>query len=181
MNLPGRIETDRLVIRPFQPTDLNAFIGFMTNEDATRFLTFDTNQKTTGGAAALFEFVLSSYASEDPVFALAIVDKSTDTYLGSVGLSKLQDESAVEVYYSLLPEYWGWGFATEATAAVLYYAFEELDLDRVVANANEQNPKSFEVAKNVGMRDEGSVEREDHTLWRRFAMSKNDYFRQVEE
>jgi len=181
MNLPGRIETDRLIIRPFEPKDFKAFIEFMTNEDATRYLTFDTVQKTQEGAGTLFEFILSSYVTDDPVFALAIVDRSTETYLGSVGLSPLQDETGVEVYYSLLPKYWGWGFATEATAAVLYYAFEELELERVVADANEHNPKSFDVARNVGMRDEGSVERADNTLWRRFSMNKSDYFRQVGE
>jgi len=177
MRLPALIETNRLAIRPYQLSDSAAFLEFMADARATRYLDFDDDQKTPEGAQRLLEYIITTYVTDDPVFALAIVDKETDTFIGSCGLSPLLgEEDGVEVLFSLLPRYWGWGFATEAIAALLYYAFEEAGISRVVANVSEENPKSFRVATNVGMRDEGPHKHERLPKARRFAIDKSMYF-----
>ena len=87
MKLPPVIETARLIIRRHLAEDREPFVQFMTDDEATRYLTFDAEQRTPEGAAKLFDYVLESYNTEDPVFALAIVDKETGAYVGSCGLS----------------------------------------------------------------------------------------------
>lgn len=173
--LPRRIETKRLVLRPHEPQDQGPFVEFMTNADATRYLDFDSDQKTQAGARSLLEFVIASYDTADPVFALAIVDRQSGAYLGSCGLAPLADGESVQCYYSLLPRYWGWGFATEALAALLYYAFEELGLERVVSDASGHNPRGWKVAETVGMLDEGDISDEKGVKRRRYALSRRDY------
>ncbi|MDH3197676.1 MAG: GNAT family N-acetyltransferase [Candidatus Krumholzibacteria bacterium] len=175
LTLPRRIETKRLVLRPHEPDDAGPFVEFMTNVEATRYLDFDTDQKTEAGARSLLEYVIASYETPDPVFALAVVDKQSGAYLGSCGLAPLASGEGVQCYYSLLPRYWGWGFATEALQALLFFAFEELGLERVVSDANTRNPRGWKVARTVGMHDEGEVSDEGGTKRQRFALSRRDY------
>ena len=48
-----------------------------------------------------------------------------------------------------LPQYWGNGYATEATKALLRYAFTALGVFRVVAFVMEGNPASIRVAEKL--------------------------------
>jgi RimJ/RimL family protein N-acetyltransferase len=171
MKLPPTIETARLIIRRHLSEDLEPFTEFMTDEEATRFLDFEPEQKTPEGVRDLLDFVIASYDSSDPVFALAIIDKETGVFMGSCGLSPLTDGEGVECYYSLLPKYWGWGFATEASLAMLYYAFEELKLPKVVAHMSEENTKAWRVALNLGMSDMGPCNYKGMPGCRRFEIT----------
>lgn len=175
MKLPPTIETARLIIRRHLPEDLEPFTEFMTDEEATRYLNFEAEQKTPEGVSDLLNFVIDSYSSDDPVFALAVIDKETGAFMGSCGLSPLTGEDGVECYYSLLPRYWGWGFATEATLAMLYYAFEELDLPKVAAHMSEKNTKAWRVAHNIGMRDMGPCDYKGLPDCRRFEITRAEW------
>ena len=179
MKLPPTIETARLIIRRHLLEDLEPFTEFMTDEEATRFLDFEPEQKTPEGVRDLLDFILASYETKDPVFALAVIDKETGAFVGSCGLSPLTNDEGVECYYSLLPKYWGWGFATEASLGMLYYAFEELALPRVVAHMSEENTKAWRVALNLGMRDKGPCDYKGMPGCRRFEIAIGDWNRMM--
>ncbi len=49
----------------------------------------------------------------------------------------------------------GQGYATEAARALLGYGFEELDLHRIIATCQPENPASYRVMEKLGMRREG--------------------------
>jgi len=181
MEIPDRIETNRLIIRPHVPEDVDAFVDFMTDPEATKHLDFDDDQKTVDGARALLKYVIESYETPEPVFAMAVIDQSTGAFLGSCGFSVIEKDRIVEAYFSLLPRYWGWGFATESMMAILYYAFVELKLEEVVAYAAADNPRSWKVAKNVGMKDQGVREREGHPPQRKFSVHKDEYLSRVSD
>ena len=146
------IETKRLSIRPFQEKDLDLFLEFMLDENATKYLMFTDEQKTKQGATDLFNFVVNSYNTENPVHSYAIVDKE-DNFVGSCGFSPLDETKKMyECYYSILPRYWRQGFATESTKALLEYCFNELGIEEMRAYMHPDNPMSEGVAKKVGMK-----------------------------
>lgn len=153
--LPDAIETDRLVIRPFRQSDLDGYLSFMTDAEATRYLLFDDEQRTEKGARALFDAVRASYASAEPIFAYVIARKEDNAFVGSCGVSGLDEPGRLECYYSLLPAHWGKGYATEATAALLRYCFAQDGVEEVWAFMSPENPNSACVAERVGMADEG--------------------------
>lgn len=155
--LPPFIESERLVIRPFKDEDRDAYLAFMTDSEATRYLLFTDDQRTEEGAGALLDAVRGSYATEDPIFAYAIALKD-DTFIGSCGLSELGGPERLECYYSLSPAHWGRGYATEATAALLRYCFEHDGVEEVWAYMSPDNPNSAGVAERVGMVDRGVLE-----------------------
>ncbi len=153
MRIPESIESERVVVRPFRDEDLAAYLDFMTDERVTRHLLLDPEQKTESGARALFDYVRQSYATEDPVWALAIVTEA-DGFIGSCGISPV-DGTIFECYYSLLPKHWGRGYATEATRALLGYLFRNTAVTEIRAYMSLDNPNSPGVADRVGMSRKG--------------------------
>jgi ribosomal-protein-alanine N-acetyltransferase len=157
MKLPNYLETKRLILRPCFLKDYPNYLKFMQNEEATRYLAFSPEQKTEVGAKQLFEFVLNSYQSDNPMFVLAICLKESDRYIGSCGLNPLNDNEA-ECYYTLLAKYWQQGYGSEATFSLLNYAFQKLKLNKIIACVSENNPASWHVAEKVGMYYEKDIE-----------------------
>lgn len=157
MQLPEAIETERLLIRPFQSRDLPFFLEFMLDEMATEYLAFTDEQKTEAGARALFWEVIESYRSGEPILALAIVDKEEGYFMGSCGVSPLDGDGVFECYYSLLPKYWGMGFATEAAKALVRHYLGQEEVKVVKAFVSPNNPRSIHVAERVGMKALGAA------------------------
>jgi len=52
-------------------------------------------------------------------------------------------------------DYWSQGYATEAGRAVIRFAFEQLNLNRVHAHHMVRNPASGRVLEKLGMKREG--------------------------
>jgi len=157
MKIPERLETDRLYIRPLKKKDWEPFFSFMRDEKATQYLSFIMEQKTYKGAEELFNMIIDRYGKENQIFALAIIRKTDDQYVGAIGVIPVKGSTDVEVFYTLLPKYWGKGYATEATHRLLAYIFSESDVKRIVASINPQNKASERVAERVGMIDQGFV------------------------
>ena len=157
IKLPDRLETKRLILRPCRLQDYPDYLEFMQDEQATQYLAFSPEQRTETGAKQLFEFVLNSYQSDNPMFVLAICLKEGDRYIGSCGLSPLNENEA-ECYYTLLSKYWQQGYATEATFSLLNYGFQELNFNKIIACVSNNNPASWHVAEKVGMHYEKMIE-----------------------
>lgn len=151
MKIPGRLNTERLILRPYEEDDFAAFYDFLCDPAATRFLRFTDEQKSRHGASAFFDEVLASYAGHQPIFALAIIHKEKKDYIGSCGFSPLSDGTGLECYYAISPDHWGQGFAVEAVTAIFNYAFSELRIDRIVALVHPENHSSRKVAEELGM------------------------------
>jgi ribosomal-protein-alanine N-acetyltransferase len=160
MKIPDRLETDRLYIRRFKKKDWESFFSFMRDEKATQYLSFIKEQKTYKGAEELFNMIIDRYGKENQIFALAVIRKVDDEYVGAIGLLPIQGSSVVEVFYTLLPKYWGKGYATEATHRLFAYVFSELDVEKIVASIYPTNKASERVAERVGMIYRGFVMRE---------------------
>lgn len=142
------IETHRLRIRHLEHGDLQPLLRFMLDEESTRFLAFDPADKTREGAQALFQFIIESYASKEPVQAFAIEDLHSGAYVGSCGFAPY-DEGILECYYCVDKTYRGRGFAIEATQALLA-AFAPIA--EVRAFCHSDNLAAHAVAGKCGMK-----------------------------
>ena len=94
--------------------------------------------------------------------------------IGVCGLRGASWAGEPEIVYSLIPERWRRGLATEAASGVLAYAFGALDLARVIAATSPSNAASIRVLERLGMR----AEREgllDDLPTRFYAMARNDF------
>lgn len=129
----------------------------MTNTEAVKYLLFTDEQKTTKGIEELFDYTIQSYSDEMEMFSLTIADKSSDEFIGSVGVAPdfQDDANCVQIYWSLLPEFWSKGYATEATNILIKYLLQQEKVNKIKAYSHPNNDRSLKVAKKVGMEDLG--------------------------
>ncbi len=150
---PSKIETQRLRIRWHTPDDLQAFTAFMTDDEATRYLLFSEEDCTVDGARQILDHTIKSYTGEEPIFALAIAERETDRYIGTCGLGPSEQDGAVELFYSIIREEQGKGYATEAARALVEHAWQASDASAVVAFIMPDNKASAAVVSHLGFRD----------------------------
>lgn len=83
----------------------------------------------------------------------ALEDRRTGRLLGRAGLHQPErvDWPGLEVGWALHPDHWGHGYATEAGAAAIDYAFEVLERDEVVSIIHPDNRGSQAVARRLGL------------------------------
>ncbi|MDY7023311.1 MAG: GNAT family N-acetyltransferase [Cyanobacteriota bacterium] len=150
------IYTERLVIRRFIPEDLAAYLAFMLDPESTQYLAFEDSQKSQQGATELFNFVCSSYDSENIVHAYAIALNPSNQYIGSCGFSP-HAENCIEIYYSINAEYRQQGYAYEATKALITGLKSNSLISEIRAYSSPQNTASLRLAQKLDMISEGQV------------------------
>ncbi len=83
-----------------------------------------------------------------------MIERSSGTLIGDSGLYRTP-AGEIELGYTLGAPWWGRGYATEAAGRWLGVAFDELDLDEVVALAEPANVASLHVLEKLGMQRAG--------------------------
>lgn len=146
------IETDRLVLRPFVPEDLDALAPLHAEES---FWHFPLGRGQTRAETEEFlEQTCARYA-EEGLAVHAVTERSSGLLAGWAGLSVPhflpEVLPAVEVGWRLGSEFRGRGYATEAGAATMRWGFEDLDLDRIVSIYEPGNAASEAVMERLGL------------------------------
>ena len=78
-----------------------------------------------------------------------------DTLFGTVSLQLTMSHRRGEMGYWIGEPFWGQGLATDAVRALLRFAFDDLNLNRIQASHLPRNPASGRVIEKVGMTREG--------------------------
>jgi ribosomal-protein-alanine N-acetyltransferase len=145
--------TERLILRKFCEDDLNDFFEYCRNPNVGPNAGWKPHGSIEESLAILKEMI-----EKDEVWA--IVDKSTNKVIGSMGLhdDKKRDSKRVKMLgYVLSEEYWGRGLTTEAAKEVIRFAFEELELELVSVYHYPFNARSKRVIEKCGFTYEGTL------------------------
>jgi len=155
------IETPRLILRHFVEADLDTLCALMANADFMRFSSGVFTHEQT--ASFLFDRVIAPARAGLPS-QFALVLREEDRLIGYCGFFRqvVDEVNEIEIGYRLHPDYWNRGLATEAARAVRDYAFEVLQLERVISLIHPENHASRRVMEKNGM----TLEKE--TLFRGF-------------
>ncbi len=147
-----RLETDRLVIRPWQPEDRPAYKALVTDTAVTQYIhnglpfTEDEIDDWLGRQARqLAEFDMCMGAA---------VEKATGAVVGIAGTQPLGTTTDLELGWIFARSAWGKGYATEAGAAAMAHVLETLGRPRAVAIIDPDNEPSKRVAARLGMKYE---------------------------
>ncbi len=146
-----KIETERLILRPFNLNDLDAFASICADPEVMRFI---GNGKAleTEATEELLGWIISQY--EELGFGLlAVTLKEDNKLLGFCGLIRqiIDNEQHIELGYRLDRAFWGQGIATEAAQAMKDYAFNQLNITHLVSIIHVDNMASKQVAKKIGL------------------------------
>jgi [ribosomal protein S5]-alanine N-acetyltransferase len=159
-----RLETARLVIRGLTAADQDAYAALLR-------ASFDDAPDAHACRARLAFYELGDGVLEElhqpPYGDRAVVWKDTGRFAGAAGLvpslgpfgqlpffgraARARFTPEVGLFWAVLPEHRRRGVATEAAAALVRYAFEDMQLRRVVATTEYGNAASAGVMRRIGM------------------------------
>jgi RimJ/RimL family protein N-acetyltransferase len=166
------LETERLVIRPWQPDDRPAFTTLMSHPEVTQYV--HGGQPYTEAEVDDWFARQARQIAEHDVCMGALIEKSTGRLVGLSGTQPLGTTSDLEIGWILSRDAWGRGFATEAGNAAMRHVLETLSRPRVVAIIDPDNEPSKRVAARLGMTYEATYTGEQ--LGHRFPQIVVDLF-----
>ena len=150
------IETDRLLLRPFTLADAEALHAVWGDPAARRFGGPGWPQPETVADTRRYLEPIVAGQAERGYAPWAVVERATGRIVGDCGLFPEDGTGPeVELAYGLAPSVWGRGYATEAAVACLRVGFEDLGLERIVADVDPGNAASVRVLEKIGMRPAG--------------------------
>jgi len=153
------LTTPRLRLRPFAETDTDAVFALQSNARVLRY--WDAPPWKERAQAERFITVCGQMKQEGTGARLAIARAADDAFIGWCSLANWDpDYRSARMGYCFKEAAWGKGFATEAAGAVLQWAFDTLDLNRVQAETDTRNTASSRVLEKLGFLREGTL-RED--------------------
>lgn len=160
------LATPRLLLREFHSTDHAAVHEFASDPEVVRHTDWGPNDPQD---TAAFLREVAEHAARTPrsTFALAIVNPAVGTLIGSIQLAKTETtHRQAELGYVLARPWWGHGYATEASKALMRFGFDYLGLHTVSATCDPANVASARVLTKVGMRPGGRRHRYLRGQWR---------------
>lgn len=166
-------ETARLLIRKFDKNDIDAVFAMRKDEDIMRFI---RQPQTNRSEAENWVELISSRWRDEKIGFSALIEKTSNRFIGWCGLWRLKETNEIEVGYAIIKEFWGKGYAVEASEAFLEYGFETLNLEKIVAVANPENRNSWRVMEKLGMTRDGIGRYYDNNLVH-YTIKRDDYFR----
>ena len=147
------LETDRLILRDLQESDLPALIAMNQDSDVMQYFPKPYSQAESLRLYQGIQDEVKAYG-----YSLwAVEEKTSQEFIGLVGLhhSDLRifaGKEAVEIGWRLRKEFWNRGYATEAAQACLDFAFQQAGLSEVYSFTSLLNLPSQKVMQKLGMK-----------------------------
>jgi ribosomal-protein-alanine N-acetyltransferase len=169
------LETDRLILREIKPSDAEAFFAMDSNPKVHRYLWNKPVQKIEE-INEIIESVRKQYV-DNGIGRFAMISKDTNEFIGWAGLKYNTEmvNNKVNFYdigYRLDENFWGKGYASEATFAWLKYAFEIMNIKTMEAAAHSDNAASNRILQKIGMQMTEQY-LEDGVCWNWYQLENN--------
>jgi RimJ/RimL family protein N-acetyltransferase len=152
------IETERLLLRPYKASDLDALHRLQSLPEVVRYLLWGPRSRAEVVAMLEKRTSQTRIAAEGDKLILAVTLRDGGALIGNVNLRWLSAEHRQgETGFVLLPEYHGKGYGREAARAMLALGFGELGLHRIIGRCDARNAASARLMERLGMRHEAHL------------------------
>jgi len=144
------IETERLLLRKVTLDDKEELFKLHSDPEVQKY----TGEPVVTTIEEIEKSILSRISDYEKYGfgRLAVIHKTTNNLIGWAGLAYLPEFDKVDLGYRFKKEFWGKGYATEASRAILDYGFNRLDLNLIIAIAIVEHTNSINVMKKIGMK-----------------------------
>lgn len=149
--MEGIIETERLLLRVFEETDLYDVMDIWGDEEVMKHCNGAIPQEQLHKA-------LTAYASchrINGISVYAVIEKKSGRVVGTAGFKVTKTKDVVELIYHFAKSAWGKGYATEATSACVQFAKTIPWLMKIFASADSKNAGSLKVLEKAGFEYRG--------------------------
>ena len=149
------LQTERLLLRRFGIEDAEEFYRNVTSDSkVNKFLTWSLHKSVEETRELLTGWV-ERYENPER-YCWAIVLKENEQLIGTIAAPTIKNRTeTAEVTYCIGSAWWGLGIVTEALSEVIRYLFEEIQVNRIEAGYDANNPASGRVLEKVRMQKEG--------------------------
>lgn len=170
--MQNRIETERLILRPFEASDAEPAFGWFGDPVVMRFTPTGPDKGIEQTEARLTLF--TEHQKAHGFSKWLILDRASGVAIGDSGLLVLKDYGWVDLGFRFTQPHWGKGLATEVASAWVSAAFGELRLTRLGAFAHPENRASIRILEKLGFNIErrGTVFGMDSIVFRLDAVSR---------
>jgi RimJ/RimL family protein N-acetyltransferase len=152
------LHTERLQLRPYRQTDLDALYDIQRRPEVTRYLYWSPRSRDEVREMLTRRSEMSAIANEGDGLLLAAELRGSGQLVGDVALQwHSQEHRQGEIGFVLHPDHQGRGYASEAASVMLRLGFEGLGLHRIVGRADGRNAASLKVLTRLGMRREAHL------------------------
>lgn len=158
---PYRIETDRLVIRCYEPEDA-PLLKAAVDASIEHLLPWMPWARFEPQSVEDKVQLLRSFRGQfdlDQNYVYGIFSADEAKQLGGTGLHPRANEGALEIGYWVAAGATGRGIATEVTAVLTRAGFEHAALDRVDVQVEPANERSLAIPRKLGFTEEGRLRR----------------------
>jgi len=141
-----RIETERLLLRPPQAEDFDAWAANLANAESARFI---GGLQSRAVAWRGFLTMVGAWAVQG--FGMfSVIEKSSGQWIGRMGPWFPEGWPGREVGWGLARHAWGKGYAIEGAASCMDFAFDQLGWDEVIHSIDPANQSSKALAQKLG-------------------------------
>ncbi len=148
-----KLKTERLTLRSLNENDVAHFLRFSNDVGFTCFSVPGHHPRDREGVLSQLRLRITKFETNGiGVFLINLKDNEESIGICAVNPYEVEGKSEMELGFRLCLEHWGQGFATEASRAILNYAFREINLEKVVTFAVPQNTASLKVIEKLGFR-----------------------------
>ncbi|MFA6401785.1 MAG: GNAT family N-acetyltransferase [Salinivirgaceae bacterium] len=151
-----KIQTQRLELTEISWADLENIHRLHSIFEVDEFNTVGIPKSIEETRENVKPYVEANQCSPQSKYTWNIKLKETDEFIGLGGIKLSLDKFRIgEIFYKLLPEYWGNGYATEVSKQLIETGFERFNLHRIEAGCAVKNYQSIRVLEKSGMAREG--------------------------
>ncbi len=148
-----KIVSERILLREMEISDLDHFHFLETDETILKYYG-NYPKKNIHETRDLLNSVITQYEKFN-TGRLAIILRNTNEYIGWCGIKynaeqRYNHANYYDLGYRLKSEFWGKGYATEASKACIQYCFEKLKINKIHAIVNTENRQSINVIEKLG-------------------------------
>ena len=150
---PPVVETARLRLRPYRPEDARDIFAVYSDPEVTRYWSFPAWTQLAQAQA----YLTQRLALEPPsVIAWAVAERGSDRLVGTTTFFALNGpQCRAEIGYSLARAHHGRGYASEMLRGAIGHGFDACGLERIEADVDPRNEKSWRLLEKLGFRREG--------------------------
>ena len=148
------LETERLVLREFTAGDVDAVVELDSDPEVMHFVTGGLPTPAAEVRDEVLPYWLAFYPRGEGFGFWAGIERATGRFIGWFHFRPHSGAEAagVELGYRLRREFWGRGYATEGSRALIHKGFAELGVERVYAETMAVHVASRRVMENAGLR-----------------------------
>ncbi len=150
-----KLESNRLLLRQFQDSDLDAFWAYRNDPEVARYQGWEVPFSREMALDFVEEMKSKDPAAQGEWFQAVIEENATGEIVGDTAYFLKIDDPQAYIACTIARAHWRKGYGLEAVRRLLAYLFDELNLHRVIAITDIENIPSFRMLDRLGFRREG--------------------------